>query len=120
LEAVGSEDGGSRLTFAAYERTSRMEAARSGDSSLLGSDTLSESYEAWIKLLEDRYERAFLVERSVFVLGLRRTKPNASSTVRRSLAAESSSESLAVASVIAGGVKAMFSPWKGSSWMRDF
>ena len=64
-----------------------------------------------------------MMERSVFVLGLGRRKPSASSSVRRPLAAESSAESLAVASVIAGGVEAggvgeMFSPWKGRSWVR--
>ena len=47
-----------------------------------------------------------MVQRSVFVLGARLGTPNASSIVRRSLAAESSSESLAVASVMAGAVEA--------------
>jgi hypothetical protein len=44
---------------------------------------------------------SFEVERSVFLLGSRLMKPDASSSVRRALAAESNPESLAVASVIA-------------------
>ena len=48
-----------------------------------------------------RYDFEFVVERIVFVLCSRLRKPNASSSVRRPLAAAASSESLAVASVIA-------------------
>ena len=55
--------------------------------------------------IRQRYAFEFLVERIVFVLGSRVRKPNASSSVRRPLAAESSSESLAVASTTAGGVE---------------
>ena len=55
--------------------------------------------------IRQRYAFEFLVERIVLVLGSRVRKPNASSSLRRPLAAESSSESLAVASATAGGVE---------------
>ena len=55
--------------------------------------------------------------RSVFVLGSCLRTPDASSRVRRPMATESSSESLAVVSFIAGGVGVMYLPWRGSGWV---
>ena len=85
----------------------------------MGSDALLEPYEASIKLLDEMSEAVRkLLERRVFVLGSRLTTPIASSSMRRPLAAESSSESLAVASVIAGGVEGkegVWWPWRGGS-----
>ena len=116
-KAAGSGDGIIFLTRAAYERTSRKEAARSGDSPPSGSDDMLDEQEVpfeALALLRDksvretrrkRWEREFVEERIVLVLGSRLRKPNASSRVRRPFAAESSSESLAVASVIADGVE---------------
>ena len=98
------------LTRAAYERTSRMEAARSGDCPPSGSDEMLDGSELPSGALllagrRKRWEREFVMGRIVLVLGGRLRNPDASSRVRRPLAAESSSESLAVASVIADGVE---------------
>mmetsp|Transcript_68587 Transcript_68587/g.164125 ORF Transcript_68587/g.164125 Transcript_68587/m.164125 type:complete len:262 (-) Transcript_68587:21-806(-) len=88
--AGSGSHGGICLTRAAYERTSLIEAESSGDCPLSGS--LLEPSEALSRKL-----------------GSRLGEPNASSSVRHPPAAESSSESLAVASAMAGGVEVMCS-----------
>lgn len=90
-----------------------MEAARSGDFPPSGSEGLLGGSAVLSRLLEvsrERKWREFLVERIVFVLGSHLRKPNASSSVRRPRAAESSSESLVVASATEGGVEFLAMP----------
>jgi len=92
-----------------------VEAARSSaDSPPSGSDALLDGARG-SGLLEEvpkrqRYDFEFVVGRIVFELGWRLRKPNASSSVRRALAAASSSVSLAVASAIA--VEVMRDAWR--------